>query len=182
MSDTKKVQEVRGKMAGIFGPTCWMGYKLDRKNPFTYHHILEARRGGKITVDNGALLTYWAHHDLNQMEEHDKGLYNALNTLFKELNKTKKPPTKEYFKEVNGVLLRADKVITLSNYCTLNPDYGLLEEEIDRIIEKGKKTSTGHLVYIPSDEELIEISAEYGAKVKHKNRNKNRYTYRPRRI
>ena len=40
MSDTKKVQEVRGKMAGIFGPTCWMGYKLDRKNPFTYHMVM----------------------------------------------------------------------------------------------------------------------------------------------
>lgn len=179
MSDTKKVQEVRGKMVGIFGAKCWMEYKLDKKNPFTYHHILEARRGGKVTIDNGALLTYWAHHDLNQMEEHDKSLYNALNTLFKELNKTKKPPTKEYFKEVNGILLFADKVITLSDYCTLNPDYGLLEEEIQKKLEKGKKPATGHLVYIPSDDELIEVPAEYRGKVKHKNRNNKRYTYRP---
>lgn len=179
MSDTKKVQEVRGKMVEIFGANCWMGYKLDKKNPFTYHHILEARRGGKVTIDNGALLTYWAHHDLNQMEEHDKGLYNALNALFKELNKTKKPPTKEHFKEINGILLRADSVITLSDYCTLNPDYGLLEEGTERITEDSKKSSTGHLVYIPSDDELIAIPSDYRGKVKHKNRNNKRYTYRP---
>lgn len=179
MSNTKKVQEVRGKMVEVFGAKCWMGYKLDKKNSFTYHHILEARRGGKITLDNGALLTYYAHHDLNEMELHDKSLYTALNALFKELNKTKKPPTKEYFKEVNGVLLYADKVITLSDYCTLNPDYGLLEEEIEKEIEKGKKSSKRHLVYIPSDDELIEVPSEYRVKVKHKNRNNKRYAYRP---
>lgn len=177
MSDTKKVQEVRGKMVEIFGANCWMGYKLDKKNPFTYHHILEARRGGKVTIDNGALLTYWAHHDLNQMEEHDKGLYIALNTLFKELNKTKKPPTREHFKEVNGILLHADRVITLSDYCTLNSDFELLEEAA--ITTSENKKPSGHLVYIPSDDELIAIPSDYREKVKHKNRNVRKYVYRP---
>ena len=179
MSDTKKVQELRGELARIYGPQCWMRYKLDRKNPFTAHHIKEVRNGGKTTIDNLALLTYWAHQDLNHMWEHDKSLYNALNALFKVLNKTKKPPTKEYFKEVNGILLFADRVITLSDYCTLNPDYGLLDEEIQKTIEIANKPSRRHPAYIPSDDELVEIPAKYRGKIKHKNRNNKRYTYRP---
>lgn len=128
MSNTKQVQSVREKMLSIFGEGCWMMYKLDRKNPYTYHHIREARKGGKVTVDNGALLTRLAHDDLNALECCAPYLYRELNVMFKELNKTKKPPTKEYFKEVNGILLRADDIIELSEYCELNPDFVLLEE------------------------------------------------------
>lgn len=128
MSNTKQVQMVREIMLSIYGEGCWMMYKLDRKNPYTYHHIYEARKGGKVTIDNGAILTRFAHDDLNELEKHAPYLYRELNSMFKELNGTRKPPTKEYFKEVNGILLRADKVIYLSDYCELNPDFVLLEE------------------------------------------------------
>ena len=128
MSGTKKVQMVREQMLSIFGEGCWMGYKVTKKNQYTYHHIKEARYGGRVSIDNGALLTRGAHNDLNLLDEHARDLYHELNDLFKILNQTKKPPTKEYFKEVNGVLLFADKVITLSPYCELNPDFEALEE------------------------------------------------------
>lgn len=128
MSNTKQVQMVREIMLSIYGEGCWMAYRLTKKNPYTYHHIHEARNGGKVTIDNGAILTRFAHDDLNELEKCAPYLYRELNSMFKELNGTRKPPTKEYFKEVNGILLRADKIITLSDHCELNPDYVMLEE------------------------------------------------------
>ena len=94
MSNTKQVQKIRETMISIYGEGCWMGYKLTKANPYTYHHIREARNGGKVTLDNGALLTRFAHDDLNEMENRARYLYRELNALFKELNQTRKPPTK----------------------------------------------------------------------------------------
>lgn len=51
MSNSKEVQKVREVMLSIYGEGCWMMYKLTRKNPYTYHHICEARNGGKVTID-----------------------------------------------------------------------------------------------------------------------------------
>ena len=185
MSNTKSTQKVRETMISIYGEGCWMGYKLTKKNPYTYHHIKEARNGGRVTLDNGALLTRFAHDDLNEMECRVRCLYRELNELFKELNKTKKPPTKEYFKEVNGILLRADKIITLSDHCELNPDFVLLEEfskatqecypDIPEIEDLRKRIS------YKEDEDIIEIPSSYSTRIKRRNRNhyrnKTRYHY-----
>lgn len=177
MSGTKKKQMIKEQMISIYGEGCWMGYKLTPKNPYTYHHILEARKGGRVTIDNGALLTISAHRDLNAMEQNIKRLYIELNLLFKELNRTKKPPTREYFKEVNGVLLRANKVITLSHLWEPNPDFVLLED-IAQITHE-----TYPDIIIPEkyrdrvEEEPVEISIDYRPKVKHKNRKRKSYKY-----
>lgn len=185
MSNTKQVQKIRERMISIYGEGCWMGYKLTKANPYTYHHIHEARNGGRVTLDNGALLTRFAHNDLNEMENHARYLYKELNDLFKELNRTRKPATKEYFKEVNGILLRADKIITLSDHCELNPDFILLEEfakatqecypDIPEVEDLRKR------IYVREEEEVIEIPSCYSPKIKKKNRNhrrnKTRYHY-----
>lgn len=180
MAQTKKIQKVREQMISIYGEGCWMGYKLTKKNPYSYHHIKEARNGGRVSIDNGALLTRAAHDDLNLLDEHARSLYCELNNLFKELNQTRKPPTKEYFKEVNGVLLFADRIITLSPYCELNPDYEALEEfaqmthecypDIPEIKEEEKQ-----IIY--EEEETIRIPKHYKTKMKKKNRNVKRYRY-----
>ena len=81
MADTKKVQLVRERMITIYGEACWMGYKLSKKNPFTYHHIIEKRNGGGVTIDNGAILTRIAHDDLNRIEQARRCYYNELNKL-----------------------------------------------------------------------------------------------------
>lgn len=187
MSNTKQVQKIREQMISIYGEGCWMGYRLDKQNPYTYHHIREARNGGKVTLDNGALLTRLAHDDLNEMENHGKArcLYHALNELFKELNQTRKPPTKEYFKEVNGILLKADKIITLSDHCELNPDFIFLEEfaiatqecypDIPEVEELRKRIS------FREEEDVVEIPSYYSPKIKsrnrHHHRNKTKYHY-----
>jgi len=181
VSQTKKVQMVREQMLSIYGEGCWMGYKLSKKNPYSYHHIREARNGGKVSIDNGAILTRAAHNDLNLLDEHEKSLYHALNNLFKELNQTRKPPTKEYFKEVNGILLFADRIIRLSPYCELNPDYEALEDfaqmthecypDIPEIQVEEKRIKRYE------EEEPIRIPKHYKTKMKKKNRNRKSYRY-----
>lgn len=152
---SKECQIIKERMLSIYGAGCWMGYKLSTKNPYTFHHIHEARNGGKLVMSNGAILSRVAHNDLNRMEQRckTKKYYEELNKLFKELNNTKCPPTRYYFKEVNGILLKADNIIGLSHaFCDLNPDFIMLEEfslitheyypeipEIDELIERVNK-------------------------------------------
>lgn len=93
-------------MIEIFEPDGmdWMGYLWTPRNPYTYHHIKEQRNGGKTTINNGAIITDIAHVDLNYYDNRVNRVYKELNILFKMLNDTKKPPTKEYFEEVDYIL------------------------------------------------------------------------------
>ena len=194
MAHTGKVREIRERMLEIYGNNCWMGYKLDRKNPFTFHHIFEQRKGGKDLITNGAILTRAAHNDLNQLDMHEKSLYRDLNLLFIELNETNLPPTIEYYKEINKILLIANKKIELSRFCNLEMDLGLIRENISKEEEKVdenyikikgvympvsyQKIDKDYSIVVPLEEEKIEIPLEYQNKVKKKNRNKRRYTYK----
>lgn len=82
----------------------WMAYKLQRKNPYTFHHIIEKRNGGKRRVNNGAILTLNAHEYLNYLDCRYERIYKELNGLFWELNRTYKPPQEDYYEEVGAVL------------------------------------------------------------------------------
>lgn len=82
----------------------WMAYKLQRKNPYTFHHIIEKRNGGKRRVNNGAILTLNAHEYLNYLDNEYHRIYKELNGLFWELNRTYKPPQEDYYEEVGAVL------------------------------------------------------------------------------
>lgn len=176
MSDkTKKVQMVKSAMIEIYGEHCWMGYTICRDNPFTYHHIKEKRFGGKVTLENGALLTSYAHADLNTLEHVKPYYYNKLNSMFMELNATLAPPTKEYYEEINDILLHASKYVKLSKYFNpilLDEDYNADETTIF-IPERYKELHTHKPMYIPD----VEIPIEYRDKVKTKNRNSKLYKY-----
>lgn len=102
MDDTLKA------LIRIYQPngTDWLNCKLSKKNPYTYHHILEVRNGGKRTIINGAILTANAHHFLNVVDLKEHRLYDELNYIFKELNRTGKPPTEDYYEEVNKILVK----------------------------------------------------------------------------
>ena len=198
MAHTGKIKEIKDRMIEVYGPNCWMGYRLDRKNPFTFHHIFEKRKGGKDLMANGALLTREAHCDLNQLDMHEKSMYRDLNLLFIELNETNAAPTIEYYTEVKKILLCASKKIELSKYCILDEDFGLIREVLSEQ-EKVKETNFEENyiqidgVYIPVSYQKIDkdysavvpkvleeyvIPLEYKNKVKKKNRNKNKYTYK----
>lgn len=87
----------------------WMEYNLSRDNPYTYHHIIEKRNGGRRTLDNGAILTQNAHRYLNYLDMKKHDYYRELNSLFLFLNRTKQPPTEEYYEEVRKVLKKVKK-------------------------------------------------------------------------
>lgn len=194
MANTGKIREIRERLLDIYGNRCWMGYTVCRENPFTVHHIHERRNGGKDVIENAAALTVSAHYDLNQLDAHAKDLYKELNLLFFELNRSNCPPTIEYFKEINRILLFANKKIHLSKYCNLKPDFSLMEESLAKD-ELEQKDDDGYIkidgIYMPVSydtrkipyvkempKELISIPIEYCGKVKHKNRYKSRYVFK----
>lgn len=73
----------------------WMGYKVTKKNPYTYHHILERRHGGKLTIDNGAILTRDAHDHLNYLEAYVPEAYDDWQRFFRYINAKKTPLSKD---------------------------------------------------------------------------------------
>ena len=82
----------------------WLEYKLSKNNPYTFHHIREKRNGGKYEIRNGAILTKNAHIYLNHLDVCYHKIYKELNYMFKQLNMTMKPPTDEYYEEINHIL------------------------------------------------------------------------------
>lgn len=64
----------------------WMGYKVTRDNPYTYHHLQKKEHHGKETLNNGAIITDVAHRYLNIIESRDKELYNYINMVLQQIN------------------------------------------------------------------------------------------------
>ena len=106
MSD--KVRKLKEEMIKVYGLKCWINelWIPNKKNILTYHHILEARNGGKVEWENGALLSLYKHDYLNYLDLYYHSIYNELNGLFYDLNRTYSPPNEEYYEEVKRVLRR----------------------------------------------------------------------------
>lgn len=104
MSD--KVSRLRQEMIEVYGMKCWLNeIWLPTKNDImTYHHIIERRNGGKAVWENGALLGRSSHDFLNMLDYKYHNIYNELNWLFFELNRTYLPPTEDYYENVKHVL------------------------------------------------------------------------------
>jgi len=88
---------VLSQLIKIFEPknVDWMGYKVTKQNPYTYHHIKEKRKGGKATIDNGAILSRQAHDHLNYLELYVPDAYNDWQNLFRYFNALKRPLTEK---------------------------------------------------------------------------------------
>lgn len=104
MSD--KLKRLKEEMILVYGLKCWLNelWLPTKKDFLTFHHILEKRNGGKVIWENGALLSRSSHDYLNYLDNEYHRLYQELNDLFLELNKTYKPPTENYYNEINYVL------------------------------------------------------------------------------
>lgn len=87
----------------------WMDYKIYRTSDLIFHHIVEARNGGRRVLENGAILVRSSHNYLNYLDLYHHGCYEDLNYLFKELNSTMLPPTPEYYEEVRYILRKVKK-------------------------------------------------------------------------
>lgn len=77
-----------------------MGYKLNRENPYTYHHIKKRCHGGEETQKNGAILTKYAHEYLHIIESRDIELYNYINNVLMQINEQMHEPLERQIKAI----------------------------------------------------------------------------------
>lgn len=86
----------------------WMGYKLSFNNPYTYHHIIERRNGGIVSIDNGAILTKKAHIYLNYLDGYCPDGYDAYQEMFRYINSLRKPLTLDIYEELYDLAYRIE--------------------------------------------------------------------------
>lgn len=69
---------------------CWAGFKITKKNPYTFHHCRTKKcDGGGVNVRNGAVLSQSAHRILHKIESVDPCLYEEINNILIEINEDK---------------------------------------------------------------------------------------------
>lgn len=93
---------VLNKMINIYQPNGrdWMGYKMTKDNPYTYHHIKEKRNGGGVTIGNGAILTKQAHRDLNELDQYCPEAYEDYQAVFRYINSLHGPIPEDIYDEL----------------------------------------------------------------------------------
>ena len=86
--------ELKNEMISIYNTYefDWMNFMI-YDNDLTYHHIEKAENGGKISINNGALLTTRAHEYLHKIEMIDIDIYLKINEIFKQINSQLSEPT-----------------------------------------------------------------------------------------
>lgn len=95
----------------IYKPTIydWLSYQITKQNSLTIHHVDEKSEGGKLSVDNAALLTKKSHRALNMCESKDTYLYVLINEFFREIiehNAPLSPELEEESREYKRALTR----------------------------------------------------------------------------
>lgn len=65
----------------------WMSFQITKKNPYSFHHIRKEENGGKLIVNNGAILSKKSHRLLNWLEETNPLVYLDWEELFLLINK-----------------------------------------------------------------------------------------------
>lgn len=87
----------------------WMGYKVNKDNPYTYHHLKKKCHGGKETIENGAALTKIAHEYLHIVESRDMELYNYINNVLKQINEQGFMPLERQLLAIDAMLKMFEK-------------------------------------------------------------------------
>ena len=99
----------------------WMNFAISKSNPYTYHHILERKNGGDVSIDNGAILTKRAHRFLHILQVYCPEAYNDLQDVFRRINDSKEPVTQQYVDEIDEIMRKI----------FVTGEYKVLSEEID---------------------------------------------------
>ena len=91
----------------------WLSYQITKRNLLTLHHILKAAEGGKLSIENAALLTKKAHQLLHICEHRDFILYSEINDFFREIVAFRAPlddylirESREYKKALTNTLYK----------------------------------------------------------------------------
>jgi len=87
----------------------WMGYKVSKENPYTYHHLKKKCNGGKETIENGAVLTRTGHEYLHIVESRDMELYNYINNVLKQINEQGFMPLERQLLAIDAMLRMFEK-------------------------------------------------------------------------
>ena len=58
--------------------------QMKRMKQLTYHHILERYKGGKATVENGAIVSGLAHAYMHSLPRHEEEVINNMLREYKE--------------------------------------------------------------------------------------------------
>ena len=83
----------------------WLGYKMTRDNPYTFHHIIKREKGGEERFDNGAILTTLSHRYLHIIEYKEPAIYHSLNGILLIINKQLHLPDQDQ-KEIIELLFK----------------------------------------------------------------------------
>ena len=83
---------------------CFMGYKVSKENPYTFHHLKKKEHGGKEELENGAILTEIAHKYLHIIESRDKELYELLNNVLWQINEQGFAPLERQLLAIDYIL------------------------------------------------------------------------------
>ena len=91
----------------------WLRYQITKRNILTLHHIVKAADGGKLSIDNSALLTKKSHQNLHICEHRDFILYAEINDFFRAIIESGLPlneclikESKEYKKALTKTLYK----------------------------------------------------------------------------
>ncbi len=100
-------------MIKIYSLQCydWMGYPITRDNPITFHHIQKAADNGELTIENGAIITRFAHTMLHKLEKVNPSLYEEYNYMFKIINDMNCPPTFEIIQIMAALRIRLEQTL-----------------------------------------------------------------------
>lgn len=82
----------------------WMGYKLTKKNPYTYHHIIKKEHRGAKTVENGAIITHNPHEYLHLIERIEPEMYDMINIVLEQINIQQHQPIYRQYMAINAIL------------------------------------------------------------------------------
>lgn len=83
----------------------WLGYEVNKRTDFSFHHIIKKENGGKETRENGAILSYNTSHPyLHLIESKDFDIYCYLNYILKEINVQGYIPTTSQLLKINMAL------------------------------------------------------------------------------
>ena len=86
----------------------WLNYKLVRED-ITAHHIIKRSDGGRLDMNNVAILNNTSHQYLHLIECRDYETYVELNKIFKYINQQKCEPTVEQRNMIETLLLNFEQ-------------------------------------------------------------------------
>ena len=129
------VNEVLIEMLNIYKPNDidWMGYRMTPDNPYTFHHIVERRDGGRCEVTNGAILTENAHKYLNYLDLYSPEAYEEYQKIFRFINSLNGPIPEELYNDIY------EEIYTLAYEIEVLKIYPFKEEPKDFKKEKKMK-------------------------------------------